>query len=77
MQQLYERVCSDEVAQAVGGTLPVTGGSDAGQALRISRHLLGQWISIAYMSFAQVVNTCIALCIAYLSSANALAYMFR
>jgi hypothetical protein len=52
VQQLYERVTPEEVVQASSGALLVAG-ENAAAVLHVSRHLFGQWMSIAYMTFAQ------------------------
>lgn len=49
MRELWEALTPEEVAHGTGEALPVAAASPTEL-----RHLLGQWLSITYMAFAQV-----------------------
>ena len=52
VQELYEQLTSEERYQGVGGALQVRSPDPADQH-NISGHIFAQWLSIAYMTFAQ------------------------
>ena len=63
-QELYEQLTSEEKYQGIsGGALQVKTPNPADQQ-RISGHVFAQWLSIAYMTFAQAcADTATPLCL--------------
>ena len=53
MQELFDQVAPEEVVHGTSGALPVAA-ENAASSHRANKQLFGQWISIVYMTFAQV-----------------------
>ena len=53
VQELYEAIAPEEVVHGTSGALPVAADT-AAESQQANKLLFGQWLSIVYMTYAQV-----------------------